>query len=95
VKLKGLLAKVHHSHQKNAQDTQSARQGHRAAAEELRERVQQQQSQTQHLQEQLRYMSFESAFQTDMEAAIEKAAMQLTSRQQVCTRCGSVCRDGL
>eukprot|EP00603_Paraphysomonas_imperforata_P007928 CAMPEP_0114413850 /NCGR_PEP_ID=MMETSP0103-20121206/1074_1 /TAXON_ID=37642 ORGANISM="Paraphysomonas imperforata, Strain PA2" /NCGR_SAMPLE_ID=MMETSP0103 /ASSEMBLY_ACC=CAM_ASM_000201 /LENGTH=1218 /DNA_ID=CAMNT_0001581951 /DNA_START=181 /DNA_END=3837 /DNA_ORIENTATION=- len=82
VKLKGLLAKVHHSHQKNAQDTQSARQGHRAAAEELRERVQQQQSQTQHLQEQLRYMSFESAFQTDMEAAIEKAAMQLTSRQQ-------------
>ena len=85
MKLKGLLAKVHHSNQKNVQDTQSARQGHRVAAEELRERVQEQQSQTQLLQQQLRYMSFESAFQADMETAIEKASQQLTSHQQVCT----------
>ena len=79
VKLKSLLARMRQSHQRSAEDSVSAR---REAAEELRQRACKEEAERQQLEEQLRCLSFESAFHADMEQAIEKAAQLIAS--QVC-----------
>lgn len=83
-KLKSLLARMHQSNQKSQEYSVSARQGQLEAAQELRQRVDKEEAQNRALAEQLRCLSFESAFHTDIELAIEKAAQTIAA--QVCVK---------
>jgi hypothetical protein len=83
-KLKSLLARIHQSNQqRNADDSHQVMKGHLEMNQELRDRVNKEEAEKHALEEQLRCMAFESAFQTDMELIIEKAAQQIVSQVKV------------
>ena len=66
--MRGLLAKVHQSKQKNLQNSISTR---------LQEQTQKEEE-ARALEDKMRYLTFENSLQNDMEIAIEKAANQLS-----------------
>lgn len=71
---------MHQSNQRTQEDTQSLRKGQQEAAQELRVRAEREAEENRVLAEQLRCLSFESAFHTDVELAIEKAAQSIAAQ---------------
>ena len=93
-KLKSLLARMHQSSQRAQVDSVSARKGHMEATEELRLRVDKEEAENRALAQQLRCLSFESAFHSDVELAIERAAQSIASQVGVWLDEACVCDSG-
>lgn len=81
-KLKLLLAKTHQANQRNMENSQTMKKAQRDALLELKHIKQRDESERTRLMETLRLQSMESAFHSDLEISIQKAADELLMQHQ-------------
>jgi len=81
-KLKLLLSKTHQANQRNMENTQTMKKAQRDALLELKSMKQRDESERTRLIETLRLQNIESAFHSDLELSIQKAAEELFLQHQ-------------
>ena len=82
-KLKSLLARSHQANQRNAEDSTVLQKAQREALVELKNIKQKDESERLALMETVRVQSIQSAFHSDIELSIQKAAQELLNQQKL------------